>query len=483
MLDLEPLFEPRGVVVAGASSHPGKFGFVALHNILSCGYAGRVFATNRSGGTLLGIDCLPAVSDVPAGEADLVFVCVPAAGVADVLREAASVGIRAAFIGSGGFAEVGEQGAALDSELSALAAELGMAIAGPNGQGLVSTPASLCAQFVGPYPPTGPISVVSQSGNLTSGAMNHAAASGVGIARAISAGNATCLGVGDYIDWFGRDAKTSAIVAYVEGVEDARDFYNTLAATTPSTPTVVVKGGASSEGAEAAASHTGSLATDDRIFDGLIRQAGAIRATDISAAFGAAAALAVHPPLRGPRIAVLTTAGGWGVLAADAIGASPLCLASLPTDLVDTLDQILPERWSRANPIDVAGGETRDTIPQALEALTGHDSIDAVLLLGLGIQSNIAALMRRGRFADLESVDRISSFHERQDQRYAEAVVELSEASGTPVVAATELVIADPANPGPATLRRLGHPCYATPREAVAALSALYERGRAIRAQ
>lgn len=479
---LEPLFEPAGVVVAGASSHPGKFGFAVLHNIITCGYQGRIFATNRNGGTLLGIDCLTSVADVPAGQADLVYVCVPASAVADVLRDAASVGIRAAFIASSGFGEGNDEaGAAHGAELVVLAEELGMAIAGPNGQGLVSTPASLCAQFVGPFPPAGGVSIVSQSGNLASGAMNYAAASGVGVARAISAGNATCLGVDDYIGWLADDPATTAIVAYIEGVADARRFYETVKRATTHKPVVVVKGGTSDEGARAAASHTGSLATNDRIFDGMLRQAGVWRSPDIGAAFGAAAALAVHEPMRGPNVAFLTTAGGWGVLTADAMADSPVRLMDLPDDLMDSLDQVMPPRWSKGNPIDVAGGETRDTIPDALHLIAAHPSVDGVLMLGMGIQSNTAALMRRGQFSDFEDIDRICSFHERQDRRYAEAIVEASAAAGTPILAATELALSNPENPGPATLRQHGHPCYTSPAEAVAAFSALYARGKHLR--
>ena len=479
MSDLSRLFEPRGIVVAGASSHPGKFGFAVLHNILTCGYEGKVFATNRNGGTLLGIDCLPSVADVPDGEADLVYVCVPGSAVASVLREAAGVGITAAFIASSGFGEGGDaEGLALAAELADLSAELGMAIAGPNGQGLVSTPASLCAQFVGPFPPAGGVSIVSQSGNLASGAMNFATASGVGVARAVSAGNASCLGVDDYIAWLADDAATTAIVAYIEGVTDARRFYETLRSATAKKPVVVVKGGTSEDGARAAASHTGSLATNDRIFDGMLRQAGAWRSPDIGAAFGAAAALATHQPMRGPNVAFLTTAGGWGVLTADAMASSPVSLMELPDDLMSQLDEVMPPRWSKANPIDVAGGETRDTIPNALHLLAAHESVDAVLMLGMGIQSNTAALMRQGKFADLEDVDRICSFHERQDRRYAEAIVEASTATGTPILAATELAISNPENPGPATLRAHRHPCYTSPAEAVAAFAALLARGR-----
>ena len=480
--DLRPLFEPAGVVVAGASSHPGKFGFAVLHNIITCGYQGRVFATNRNGGELLGIECLTSVAEVPAGQADLVYVCVPAAAVAQVLREAASVGIRAAFIASSGFGEgQDEQGAAHGLELATLASELGMVIAGPNGQGLVSTPVSLCAQFVGPFPPAGGVSIVSQSGNLASGAMNYATASGVGVARAISAGNATCLGVDDYIAWLADDPATTTIFAYLEGVADARRFYDTVKAASARKPVVVVKGGTSDDGARAAASHTGSLATNDRIFDGMLRQAGAWRSPDIGAAFGAAAALAVHQPMQGPNVAFLTTAGGWGVLTADAMAQSPLQLMELPDDLMASLDEVLPPRWSQGNPIDVAGGETRDTIPNALHLLAAHPSVDGVLMLGMGIQSNTAALMRGGQFSQLEDIDRICSFHERQDRRYAEAIVEASATTGTPILAATELALSNPGNPGPATLREHGHPCYTSPTDAVAAFAALYARGRHLR--
>jgi len=480
--DLSPLFEPAGIVVAGASSHPGKFGFAVLHNIITCGYQGNIFATNRSGGTLLGIDCLSSVAEVPAGQADLVYVCVPASGVAGVLREAASVGIRAAFIASSGFGEGhDEEGQVHAAELVTLAAELDMAIAGPNGQGLVSTPALLCAQFVGPFPPRGGVSIVSQSGNLASGAMNYAAASGVGVARTISAGNATCLGLDDYIAWLADDPETTAIVAYIEGVDDARRFYETVSQATKRKPVVVVKGGTSDEGARAAASHTGSLATNDRIFDGMLRQAGVWRASDIGAAFGAAAALAIHEPMHGPNVAFLTTAGGWGVLTADAMSSSSVQLMNLPPDLMSQLDDVMPPRWSRGNPIDVAGGETRDTIPSALHLLAAHPSVDAVLMLGMGIQSNTAALMRRGRFSELEDIERICSFHERQDQRYAQAIVDASAQTGTPVIAASELALSNPENPGPATLHANGHPCYTSPSDAVAAFAALYARGRYLR--
>ena len=149
------LFEPRGIVVAGASSHPGKFGFVSLHNVLASGYTGRVFATNLEGTPVLGVDTLRSLEELPEGEADLVFVCTPKAANPDLLRTAASKGIRAAFLTSAGYGESGEAGRRDEDELIALCRELGILLVGPNGQGVVSTPSHLCAQIVAPYPPAG----------------------------------------------------------------------------------------------------------------------------------------------------------------------------------------------------------------------------------------------------------------------------------------------------------------------------------------
>ncbi|HEY1117663.1 MAG TPA: acetate--CoA ligase family protein, partial [Acidimicrobiales bacterium] len=194
------LFEPRGIIIAGASTHPGKFGFVTLHNLLAGGYSGQVFATNREGADVLGVPTVPDVTDLPAGEADLIFLCTPAAANPQILRDAASIGVRAAFITSAGYGEAGEEGRKAQEELKALAAELGILVAGPNGQGVVSTPARLCAQIVAPIPPAGRIGVASQSGNFVSSFENYAVQTGVGISRAVSAGNAIKVTVPDYLD-------------------------------------------------------------------------------------------------------------------------------------------------------------------------------------------------------------------------------------------------------------------------------------------
>jgi acyl-CoA synthetase (NDP forming) len=472
------LFEPRGVVVAGASSHPGKFGFVSLHNLLAAGYQGKVFATNREGAQVLGIDTVTSIGDLPAGEADLVFVCTPAPANVELLRACADKGIRAAFITSAGYGEAGDAGRRAQEELVALADELGILLAGPNGQGVVSTPAQLCAQIVAPYPPAGRIGVASQSGNFVSSFLNWSVQTGVGISRAVSAGNAAAVTVADYLSFYAQDPATAVGLAYLEGIGDGRQLFDRFRAVCEVKPLVVVKGGATAGGARAAASHTGSLASDDRVFDGAMRQAGVARAATVEEAFEAAASFATQPLPTGPRTVVLTTAGGWGVVTADAIHRSELELVALPTDLQASIDTKLPPRWSRNNPVDLAGAETRDTIPDVMQLIAEHPEVDAIVYLGLGIQSNQARLMRNGRFYPDHGLDRIVEFHERQDARYAQAAADISAATGKPIMTATELGIADPSNPGPATVRATGRLCYASANRAVTALEHLWRYSR-----
>ncbi|MCU1499363.1 MAG: putative acyl-CoA synthetase, partial [Acidimicrobiales bacterium] len=472
------LFDPKGVVVAGASSHPGKFGFVSLHNVLAAGYAGAVAATNRERAEVLGVQTVSDIAELPDDTYDLIFVCTPASVNPDLLRAAAARGITAAFVTSAGYGEAGEAGVAAQAELVALCDELGILLAGPNGQGVVSTPSKLCAQIVAPYPPAGRIGVASQSGNFVSSFQNYAVQTGVGISRAVSAGNAAAVTVADFLDFYADDPETAVGLAYVEGVPDGRTFLDRLASVTARKPLVLVKGGATAGGQRAAASHTGSLATDDRVFDGACRQAGITRAATVEEAFEAAATFATQPMPRGPKVVVMTTAGGWGVVTADAITASSLELMALPEDLLALIDTKLPPRWSRNNPVDLAGGETRDTIPEVLEMIASHPEVDAVIQLGLGIQANQARLMRDGPFYPDHGIERIVAYHERQDARFAQAAADISVATGKPILLATELAVADPDNAGPATVRATGRLCYPSANRAVTALAHAWEHAR-----
>ena len=454
---LRPLFEPRGIVVTGVSAHPGKFGSVAYHNLLASGFAGEIFPINRDGATCYGHATYRSVAEVPSGRADFAFVCTPSAVNEEILRACAAIGVRAAFVASAGYGESAE-GKDAERRLVALANELGLVVAGPNGQGVVATGVRMCAQIVAPLPPPGPISVVSQSGNIGSSFMNYACLTGIGIAKAISCGNSAQLALADYLEYFGEDPETQVTLAYLEGVTDGRRFLDVARLHSARKPLVLVRGGVTGAGKRAASSHTGALASDDRIFAGVCRQAGIVAVTSVEEAYETAASFATQPLPRGARTLVMTAAGGWGVLTADACVAAGLDLMPLPDDLRRAIDGMVPARWSRSNPIDLAGGETRDTIPELLDLLAGHPDVDAIVYLGIGIQAAQAQMFRRGPFWPEHGLERIATFHESQDRRYALAAAEASRRHGKPVLVASELVHTDRAygNAGPLAVAESG---------------------------
>jgi acyl-CoA synthetase (NDP forming) len=304
--------------------------------------------------------------------------------------------------------------------------------------------------------------------------MNYAGRFGIGISRAVSVGNSAMVAVPDFVEYFAADPETAVAIVYLEGVPDGdgRSMIERLMAVSDQLPIVLVKGGRTRAGARAAASHSGALASDDRVLTGACRQAGIMRVATVEAAYETAAALASQPLPAGPRLAVLTTAGGWGVLATDAITATPgLELVPLPDDLRSDLDAVLPPRWSRSNPVDLVGGETKDTIPTVLGLLARHPDIDAVVVLAIGIQANQARLEAAGPFHPDHGLDRIVGFHTRQEVRYQETVAALLAETGKPILVATELAVCDPENPAVTTAIRLGHGCYASPERAITALA------------
>ncbi|MCH2409704.1 acetate--CoA ligase family protein [Myxococcota bacterium] len=474
---LRPLFHPKGIIVAGVSSHPGKFGFVAYHNLRRFGYSGNLYAINRDGAEVLGTPTLTSVSQVPRGAADLIFVCTPNESNVELLRASAARGVKAAFVASGGYAETGLEGRRRQDELVKTAEGLGMVVAGPNGQGVISTPVTMCAQIVAPYPPEGSISVASQSGNLVSSYLNYSVSTGVGVSKAIAAGNSAQLALPDYLEYFADDPETSVGLTYLEGVGDGASLFKAAERMTSKKPLVLLKGGAEAAGARAAASHTGSLASDDRIFDGICRQLGIVRAQTVEFAFEYAATFATQPLPKGRRTVIFTTAGGWGVLAADACTRANLDLIQLPQDLKTDISKLVPPRWSQANPIDLAGGETRDTISEVMDLVCGHPGIDAVIYLGIGIQSGQANAFASGEFFPEYGLDRIVEFHTRQDRRYAEAASDAAKRYQKPVLTASELVHTDReyGNAGPEGVRDTGFLCYSSAHRAIDCLRVLCE--------
>ena len=473
------LFDPKGVLITGASTHPGKFGFVSLHNLLASGYEGGVYATNLQAELVLGIQTVADIDALPDDAIDLVFVCTPAKTNPDILRACAAKGIRAAFLTSAGYGEAGEAGKVAERELVELADELGILLAGPNGQGVVSTPANLCAQIVAPFPPAGRIGVASQSGNFVSSFLNLARSSGVGVSRAVSAGNAAAVGVADYLDFYADDDATSVGLAYVEGITDGEGLMRRLGR------------GGGSQAARAAEGrrhrrrcpggcqpHRCAGRRRQGVRRSLSRQrhhAGGKRRGGVRDRRHVRHAAAAQGPRR--RGVDDRRRMGGGDRRRDHRDPD-LRLLELPDDLLAAIDEHLPPRWSRNNPVDCAGGETRDTIPTVMGLIAEHPAVDAIVYIGLGIQSNQARMMREGGFFPDHGLDRIVEYHERQDRRFAEAAAELSERTGKPILAATELAVADPDNPGPAALRATGRLCYPSGDRAVAALGHLYRYAR-----
>ena len=471
----ESLLNPRGVVVVGASTHPGKFGFVSLHNLISCGYEGQIFATHLELANVLGVQSVATIDDLPENQIDLAFVCTPASTNIAILEACNRKNIRSVYITSAGYGEAGESGAQAQQLLKKRAQELDILLIGPNGQGLVSTPVNLCAQIVGPYPPKGAISVASQSGNFVSSFMNYARFTNVGIARAISAGNAACTGVPEVLDFYATDDSTAVALVYLEGIQDGKKLAASMNAISSVKPLVVVKGGSTSSGALAAASHTGALASNDRVFDGVCFANGVTRVASAEEAFDIAATFATQPLPKGPNVVVLTTVGGWGVVTSDVISNdNVLNLIELPTDLSNAISALLPDRWSHNNPVDCAGGETRDTIPEVMRLIAVHPIVDSIIFLGLGIQSNQARLMTEGRFYPDHGLERIVSYHQRQDERFAQIAAELSKETGKPIFVATELGVADIDNPGVKAVQESGRLCYANGQRAAKALALSY---------
>ncbi len=470
--NLHTLFNPKGIAVIGASTHPGKFGFVALHNILAAGFEGNIFATNPKTPEVLGIQTLKSVDGIPKDQIDVAMICLGPKQTIAVLPELAEKGVKAGFVVSGGFRESGTEGVELEKELVQVANSLEMTIAGPNGQGYVSTPAGLCSQIVSPYPPMGNISIASQSGNILSAMLNQSRAKNIGIARAISIGNQAQLCVADYIRYFGEDSKTNVIVVYVEGLPNGRDFYDSMKEVSNRKPVIIIRGGTTSDGAKAASSHTGSMASDQKVFETAVKQAGGILANDPNEAFEFATAFATKPLPNGRKVIVVTTAGGWGVITADAISRAKLDLMELPQDLEEEIGKYLPPRWSKSNPVDLAGGETRDTIPTLIPLILGHPQVDSMIFLGLGIQGNVARTYLESPVATAET-KKMANFHISQEKRYAEAIIQASKEFEKPVFVATEIGITDSLNAGPKALIDQGETCFNSPLTAVKSLEAM----------
>lgn len=375
---LDRMFDADSIAVIGASSDPGKWGYMLLDAILRGGYEGHLYPINTKADEVLGLPAYPSVRDVP-GAVELVVVAIPAPYVAGVLREAAEKGVAGAVVVTGGFREAGR--ADLEEELRAIVAETGLRILGPNIQGIIRTPNRLCCM---PWPlitEQGPLGVISQSGTVTAAIAEWAAQEGLGISAAVNLGNQVDLCESDIIDFLASDPHTKAMALYLEGVRDGRRFLEAVRRAGGTKPIAVLKSGRTEGGQKAVASHTGSLGGSDAVFSAACRQFGVVRADDVKSLFAVAKGLATLGTPKGNRVFAISTSGGSGALFVDESDKHELVLPPLPGELVARLRELdLPAFASLANPLDLADTGAH-SFREVVSIVDEYDVADVYLLI------------------------------------------------------------------------------------------------------
>lgn len=379
---MRPFFEPRGVAVIGANRERGRIGSEILHNLMNAGCTVPVYPVHPQGGEIAGQQAYARVTDIP-GVVDLAVVVVPAAHVLAAVDDCIAKGVKALVVISAGFGEVGAEGRALEAVLLDKVRAAGVRMVGPNCMGLLNTdPAiNLNATFSPVYPPAGGVAMSTQSGALGLAILDYARRLNLGISTFVSVGNKADVSSNDLIQYWADDPRTDVILLYLESFGNPRKFSQIARRVAREKPIVAVKSGRSAAGARAASSHTGALASSDAVVDALFEQAGVIRTNTLEELFDVAALLARQPVPRGRRVAILTNAGGPGILAADACEAQGLSLPALGDDTIAELRSFLPAAASVGNPVDMIASASAESYGRALTALLRDDRVDSVLVI------------------------------------------------------------------------------------------------------
>jgi acetyl coenzyme A synthetase (ADP forming)-like protein len=377
---LEEMFQPSALAVIGASEKPGKVGRVVLENILASGYKGKVFPVNPSYTELFKLTCYPSVSDLPETP-DLAVVIIPAASVREVIEECGSRGVKTAVIISAGFKESGREGYRRETELREAAKRYDIEVLGPNCLGFADTSTPLNATFATRAPLPGKVAFMSQSGALCTAVLGWSEENHLGFSRFISLGNKMDLNESDFLEALENDGSSSVISAYLEGVADGERFLDVAARVSRSKPVIIFKAGVTQAGARAVSSHTGTLAGSENAYIAAFRKSGALRANTVEDLFMLSQGFSAQPPPRGPNVAVVTNAGGPGIITSDAIERSGLNLATLGEDTAHKLRENLPEAASIYNPVDVLGDAGADRYLMAVESVLADPAVDAALVI------------------------------------------------------------------------------------------------------
>lgn len=387
---LDPFFQPGSVAVVGASADESSVGYALLRNLLygrirgpedrSLGFPGPVYAVNPKGGEILGQPVHESLSAI--GEpVELMVVAIPPRFIPGIIDEAGGLGVGHAIVISAGFAEMGDEGRALQNEMLARARAAAIRLIGPNCLGTLRPSTGLNASFAESMPPAGRIGLLSQSGALITGIISYAARERFGLSAAVSLGSKADVEDEDVLRWFADDEETRTVALYVEAFTEPRRFLEAASELARKKPVVAIKGGTTAAGARAASSHTGSLAGSGAAYRAAFAQAGVLQASSIAEFINWSRALSSQPPAPGTRLAIVTNAGGPGVLSADAADRYGLELAELSGETLARLDDALPSVWSRNNPVDVIGDATPDRYRDALDILGSAPEVDGIVVI------------------------------------------------------------------------------------------------------
>lgn len=444
MEGLDAVFHPDTVGVVGATDRDGAVGRAVLVN-LRAEFAGMVVPINPNRKTVLGQSCYNSVTEAPP--VDLLIVAVPPEPALETLRTAGESGVPAAVVLTAGFGETGQTGAAREERLRAIAKEHEMTVLGPNSLGVMNTHHGLNATFGPTLPNPGTVSLLSQSGAFVTAAIEWARDRGIGFNDVVSLGNKAVVDETDLLKYWGGDARTDAVVAYLEGIERGRRFIEVAKRMSNETPVVVLKAGQTEAGARAAASHTGTIAGADRVYDAAFEQAGVVRVDTATALFDVAAGLQSDRPPTADGIAVVTNAGGPGVLASDAVETTVLSLTELTEETQHRLKKGLPDGAGASNPVDVLGDANAARIRRAIEIVATDPGVGMVLVL-----TAPTAVLSYDRLIDV-----LSAAHATVDVPLVGCLM-----GGAPAASAAK------------TLQASGIPTYADPQDAVESIATLY---------
>ncbi len=377
---LTKLFNPKVVAVIGASSKEGSVGYSLMKNMIGSGFDGIIYPINPKRSSVFGVKAYPNLDDVP-DKIDLAVIATPAKTVPAIVENCGKVGVSGIVLISAGFTEIGEEGKKLTKKILEDIKKYNMRLIGPNCLGFIKPSIKLNASFANKMALPGKIAFISQSGALCTAILDWSIKKNVGFSHFVSIGSMIDVGFHDLIDYFGKDPQTTSIVIYMESLSNARSFLSAARAVSGNKPIIVLKAGKSSEGAQAAMSHTGSLAGNDFVFDAAFKRAGIIRVDTIGELFNIAQSMAMQERPTGNKLAIITNAGGPGVIATDTLIAKGGKIAKISKETIDELNKHLSPNWSKSNPVDVLGDAGAEHYEKALELCAKDKNVDGILVI------------------------------------------------------------------------------------------------------